>query len=559
MKTISSAMRDHLDGTTTNLTTCWKITRTDGEEFFLTENSVDVVFDGDTYLAADTYDRSAIAASGGLDPDNLEVFALLNSDAIEQQDLENGKFDWAEVELFAVNYTDPDTYGKIILRSGRFGEIQPLTNAKGFTATFFGLKEYLNASIERIVSPTCGADLGDDSCRLPIVLDEIERDTEYSVGDRVAVRIKTLKFRGGDEVVQNGDFTAEPIGTTFINLQAPEGWTSNGGQFNIHATDRTKDEVLPDHIDRFLQQTLYGTDLHQVLTLTDGVTTEDDITNNRVWCFFSAWIYHDEFDRRQVKVVYLDEDDNEVGTPVVDTGMVFSEDNPYNPDFGNVNTGWFRIRAISTDIPATARKISVQFDVEQTGGPSTDNGTADVVCSVMALDSTQSSELDFAGRYALVTTAGTTASTQPTYSDTVGATVTDGTAELYIDQAWRVVGVVADVTDRSNFTLIVPDDERGKSNAGWYDGAVIQWLQGENAGRSIEAKTTAAIGGGQDAYDIETWLPNARLPKVGDVCYIQPGCDKLRETCRDKFDNILNYQGFPDLPGQDEIDTFHAS
>ena len=29
------------------------------------------------------------------------------------------------------------------------------------------------------------------------------------------------------------------------------------------------------------------------------------------------------------------------------------------------------------------------------------------------------------------------------------------------------------------------------------------------------------------------------------------GCDKRRETCRDKFANILNFQGFPFMPGSD--------
>jgi uncharacterized phage protein (TIGR02218 family) len=31
------------------------------------------------------------------------------------------------------------------------------------------------------------------------------------------------------------------------------------------------------------------------------------------------------------------------------------------------------------------------------------------------------------------------------------------------------------------------------------------------------------------------------------------GCDKRLETCRLKFNNILNFQGFPDLPGEDWV------
>jgi len=29
------------------------------------------------------------------------------------------------------------------------------------------------------------------------------------------------------------------------------------------------------------------------------------------------------------------------------------------------------------------------------------------------------------------------------------------------------------------------------------------------------------------------------------------GCDKRMETCRLKFNNFLNFQGFPDLPNED--------
>jgi len=31
------------------------------------------------------------------------------------------------------------------------------------------------------------------------------------------------------------------------------------------------------------------------------------------------------------------------------------------------------------------------------------------------------------------------------------------------------------------------------------------------------------------------------------------GCDKRFDTCRLKFDNLANFQGFPDLPGDDWV------
>lgn len=39
--------------------------------------------------------------------------------------------------------------------------------------------------------------------------------------------------------------------------------------------------------------------------------------------------------------------------------------------------------------------------------------------------------------------------------------------------------------------------------------------------------------------------------QVGQNAILRAGCDKRWTTCRDKFDNLLNFQGFPDIPGED--------
>ena len=54
-----------------------------------------------------------------------------------------------------------------------------------------------------------------------------------------------------------------------------------------------------------------------------------------------------------------------------------------------------------------------------------------------------------------------------------------------------------------------------------------------------------------DARVIELWEP-LRAPIVpGDALRLIAGCDKRGETCRLKFNNYLNFQGFPDIPGDD--------
>ena len=42
-------------------------------------------------------------------------------------------------------------------------------------------------------------------------------------------------------------------------------------------------------------------------------------------------------------------------------------------------------------------------------------------------------------------------------------------------------------------------------------------------------------------------------PELGDRVRITTGCDKQFATCRDKFSNILNYRGFPDIPPIDWV------
>ena len=52
---------------------------------------------------------------------------------------------------------------------------------------------------------------------------------------------------------------------------------------------------------------------------------------------------------------------------------------------------------------------------------------------------------------------------------------------------------------------------------------------------------------------IELWQ-KLRVPlAAGDQVRVVAGCDKRTETCRLKFDNLVNFQGFPDIPGEDWV------
>ncbi|MEX0320100.1 MAG: DUF2163 domain-containing protein [Ruegeria sp.] len=62
----------------------------------------------------------------------------------------------------------------------------------------------------------------------------------------------------------------------------------------------------------------------------------------------------------------------------------------------------------------------------------------------------------------------------------------------------------------------------------------------------------------RDAFDggfrvIELWEPVRGGVQAGDRVQLVAGCDKRMGTCRLKFNNLVNFQGFPDLPNEDWV------
>lgn len=86
---------------------------------------------------------------------------------------------------------------------------------------------------------------------------------------------------------------------------------------------------------------------------------------------------------------------------------------------------------------------------------------------------------------------------------------------------------------------------------GWFTRGRLMVLTGAAAGLSGIVKADRVTETGQ--REIELWeaLRGAMLP--GDLLRLEAGCDKRMETCRLKFHNLLNFQGFPDIPGEDWV------
>lgn len=80
----------------------------------------------------------------------------------------------------------------------------------------------------------------------------------------------------------------------------------------------------------------------------------------------------------------------------------------------------------------------------------------------------------------------------------------------------------------------------------WFGQGTITFLTGLNAGLTMDIMT----------YDGAQILLFENMPytvQAGDLFNILPGCDKLIQTCNDKFQNVDNHRGEPFIPGMDQI------
>ena len=170
MKTISAGLAQHLAGEVTTLATCWKINRRDGVVLGFTDHVRDLEVDGVPYRAASGYTRTAIRGTADLAVDNLDVESVFSDDGITEEDLRAGKYDFAEVRMFLVNYQDLGQ-GILKLRRGWLGEV---TIRDGmYVAELRGMTQKLQMTVGEVYAPDCAADLGDGRCGVDLsALDE---------------------------------------------------------------------------------------------------------------------------------------------------------------------------------------------------------------------------------------------------------------------------------------------------------------------------------------------------------------------------------------------------
>jgi len=160
----------------------------------------------------------------------------------------------------------------------------------------------------------------------------------------------------------------------------------------------------------------------------------------------------------------------------------------------------------------------------------------------------------FNDRHFKCSTAGTTASDEPTWNLTLGGTTNDNDAVWTTERALTIPEVeVIEVIDKGNFWV----NYNGDAPNDIFTLGLIECIGGQNVGIFKEIKDFDMASDGPAL--IKTFLPfpfalQGAISSTGpDIMTFKAGCEKSRDICKLNFDNIENNHGFPDLPGNDRM------
>ncbi|MEQ6247744.1 DUF2163 domain-containing protein [Sulfitobacter sp. HNIBRBA3233] len=157
----NAGLAAHLAGGLTTVCHAWAITRSDGKVFAFTDHDRPLSFAGIRFRADTGLSALALQQSTGLSVDNTEALGALSDASLREDEIEQGRFDGADVRAWLVNWADPAQHW--LNFRGTIGE---LTRAGGgFRAELRGLTEALNRPQGRVYQKPCTAVLGDRMCR----------------------------------------------------------------------------------------------------------------------------------------------------------------------------------------------------------------------------------------------------------------------------------------------------------------------------------------------------------------------------------------------------------
>ena len=118
---------------------------------------------------------------------------------------------------------------------------------------------------------------------------------------------------------------------------------------------------------------------------------------------------------------------------------------------------------------------------------------------------------------------------------------------------WFMMGRVTAVASNRQFTVELQHPS-SVTDPTIYSVGVAHFASGDNLHHVVEVKKVDnVVAGPPQKFDVHLFLRAPSNVVIGDAIVIVAACDKRRSTCADQFDNIVNFRGEPDVPGQDAI------
>lgn len=327
MKNISNELSEHLDGEVTTLCSCWRVVRRDGREFFFTDHDQDIFFEGNTYEAEASYERTAVQTTSDFGVSNLDVSGILDSDLITDEELRAGLFNRADVFVFIVNWANP-AQGALRVRRGWFGEVTLLDNGT-FVTEIRGLGQALTYNWIETYSSECRADFCDTRCGLNIA-DFTRRATVTSRGDgRISFSASALEdapnvgTSEGAHRIWSIKPTTIPTGISF-RIAEVRFWDQEG---NLITGGRAFDNFDGDNPNRLRDGNFGSTwgvsELEQNADNDEDSTDSFDITQARWWIEFDEPV-----DIKQVEIIIGDD----VSQAFTSWDLQYTNGDPQRPD-----------------------------------------------------------------------------------------------------------------------------------------------------------------------------------------------------------------------------------
>ncbi|MEM9577226.1 MAG: DUF2163 domain-containing protein [Pseudomonadota bacterium] len=183
MSDMNPGLKAHLESGLTTIAHAWAIERRDGVILGFTDHDGDLSFDGVTYRADTGLSALSLSQSTGLSVDNTEAIGALSDLSIREDEIEQGRFDGAEVRAWLVNWQDVSQ--RWLQFRGTIGEIS--RGDGGFQAELRGLTEALNRPLGRVYQKPCTAVLGDGDCGFDTSTPGFSIDLGIEVVDRARI------------------------------------------------------------------------------------------------------------------------------------------------------------------------------------------------------------------------------------------------------------------------------------------------------------------------------------------------------------------------------------